>query len=294
VQQLLQVIAIGVPIGLAYAAVALGFNVTYRAGRVFNVALGEMFALAVFLEMWLVVRGWDPWPAFILTTAVMVLVALLIQALLLRPLLGQPVMSLFMMTLGVLLLINGLANLTLGVPSGRFPSLFGEGRIPLPYDSSIPVSRVVGMAILLVLVVLLMLFFNRTRTGLSMTAVAEDHEIAQSLGISIGRSLAVSWAVAGLLVSLAAAVYLSGVNVSGDIASVAFLALPVVLLGGLESVGGVAIGGVVVGTAQTAASIWLDPHFDGGASLVMPYLLMLLILLVKPEGLFGWRRVERA
>jgi branched-chain amino acid transport system permease protein len=293
-QQLLQIIVIGVPIGLAYSAVALGFNVTYRAGRVFNVALGEMFALAVFFEMWLMGKGWSAWAAFGATTVGMVAVSLLIQRVLLQPLLGQSVMSLFMMTLGVLLLINGLSNLCLGVPTGVFPELFGDGRIKLPYDVAVPVSRIIGVLILLALVLILTVFFERTQLGLSMTAVAEDHEVAQSLGISIRRSLALSWAVAGLLIPIAAEVYLSGVNVSGDVSSVAFLALPVVLLGGLESIGGVALGGIVVGAAQTAASIWLDPKWDGGASLVLPYGLMLLILLVKPEGLFGWRRVERA
>ena len=293
-EQLLQVLAIGVPTGIAYAAVALSFNVVFRAGKVFNIAVGEFFALSAFTMMWLLSLGLHAWPAFLGTIVFMVILGLLVQRLLLHPLLGQPAMSLFMMTLGILLIVNGARTLTFDVPDGTFPELFGRGSISLPYDVSLPVSRLVGVGIVLLLVLLLVLFFNRTQTGLAMTAVAEDHEIAQSLGISIGKSLAISWAIAGALTTLAAAVYLSGLTVTGDVGSVAFLALPVVLLGGLESIGGVALGGIIVGAGQTAAAIWLDPHFQGGASLIFPFLLMLLILLVRPQGLFGWKHVERA
>jgi branched-chain amino acid transport system permease protein len=294
VEQLLQVLVIGVPTGVAYAAVALGFNVVFRAGKVFNIALGELFALAAFTMLWLINSGLAVWPAFVITLVAMAVTGVVVQRVLLHPLLGQPEMSLFMMTLGLLLILNGARTLTFDVPDGKFPALFGGGAIQLPYDISLPVSRAVGVVVVLVLVVVLMWFFNRTRTGLAMTAVAEDHEIAQSLGISIGRSLAISWGIAGALTALSAAIYLSGVTVTGDVGAVAFLALPVVLLGGLESIGGVALGGIVVGAGQTAAAIWLDPHFQGGASLIFPFLLMLVILLVRPQGLFGWKHVERA
>jgi len=293
VATLLQILVVGMPIGVAYAAVALGFNVIYRSGRVFNIALGEMFALAAFFIMWLLNRGVPAWPAVGITGLLMIAVGLLIQRLALRPLLGQSALSLFMATLGVLLLLNGADTLVLNTPTGTFPQLFGAGAIRLPYAVQLPVASVVGVAVVVIIVLGFVAFFSRTQTGIAMTAVAEDHEVAQSLGINIERSLALSWAMCGLLSTVAAVVYLAGQQVTSDIGSVAFLALPVVLLGGLESIGGVILAGLVVGLGQTSAAEWLDPHFHGGASEVFPYLLMLLILLVRPEGFFGWKRVER-
>ena len=126
-----------------------------------------------------------------------------------------------------------------------------------------------------------------------MTAVAESHQIARSLGVNVQRSIGLSWAIAGVVATIASAAFMSGRSVSPEVASIAFVALPVVLLSGLETVGGVLLGGIIVGVGQSMAAAWLDPYTEGGASLLFPFALMMLILIVRPQGLFGWKRVER-
>jgi branched-chain amino acid transport system permease protein len=111
--------------------------------------------------------------------------------------------------------------------------------------------------------------------------------------VNVRRSIGLSWAISGVICTIAAAAFMSGRSVSPEVASIAFLALPVVLLSGLESIGGVLLGGIIVGVGQAMAAAWLDPYFEGGASLIFPFVLMLVILMLRPQGLFGWKRVER-
>jgi branched-chain amino acid transport system permease protein len=155
------------------------------------------------------------------------------------------------------------------------------------------VSAIIGTGLIVIVVLGLAWFFRSTRAGLLMTAVAESHQIARSLGVDVRRSIAISWAVAGVVSALAAAAFMGGRNVSPDVASIAFVALPVVLLAGLETIGGVLIGGIIVGIGQAAAARWLDPYTEGGASLLFPFALMLVLLLIRPHGLFGWKQIER-
>ncbi|MDR5654719.1 branched-chain amino acid ABC transporter permease [Ruixingdingia sedimenti] len=288
----LRVLYTGVTTGAIYAAVAVGFNVIYRSGRVFNIAQGEMVMIATFMMVALMGAGFSPWTALVLSGIGMALVGLAVERLVLRRLVGQPEMALFMATLGVLLVMNGLGHILIGAEPQIFPELFGRDRWRIA-GVNVRESVLVGTALIVALIAGLAWFFNATRTGLLMTAVAESHQTARSLGVNVRASIAVSWAVSGVISTVAAAVFMGGRMVSGDVASIAFVALPVVLLAGLETIGGVLIGGIIVGVGQAAAARWLDPLTEGGASLIFPFALMLVLLMIRPQGLFGWKHVER-
>ena len=288
----LRVLYTGITTGAIYAAVAVGFNVIYRSGRVFNIAQGEMVMIATFMMVALMGAGLSPWMALTLSGIGMAVVGLSVERLVLRSLVGQPEMALFMATLGVLLVMNGLGHILIGAEPQMFPELFGQDRWRIA-GVNVRESALVGMIVIVALIGGLAWFFNSTRAGLLMTAVAESHQTARSLGVNVRASIAVSWAVSGVISTIAAAVFMGGRMVSGDIATVAFAALPVVLLAGLETIGGVLIGGIIVGIGQAAAARWLDPLTEGGASLIFPFALMLMVLMIRPQGLFGWKHVER-
>jgi branched-chain amino acid transport system permease protein len=291
-EALLRVLVSGIANGAIYASVAVGFSIIYRSGKVFNIAQGEMLMLATFIAMTFFGMGINHWVALALTALVMALLGLGVERFVLRPLVGQSEMALFMATLGLLLVLNGLGVILFGTEPRLFPDVLGTDRWQVG-TVSIKQSAVLGTLLIAGSVALLAWFFRSTRTGLFMTAVAESHQIARSLGVNVRRSIGLSWAIAGVMATIAAAAFMSGHSVSPEIASIAFVALPVVLLSGLETVGGVMLGGMIVGIGQSMAAAWLDPYTEGGASLLFPFALMMLILLFLPQGLFGWKRVER-
>jgi len=288
----LRVIVSGIANGAIYAAIAVGFSIIYRSGRVFNLAQGEMLVIATFMAMTFFGLGLHPWLAIGLTAGAMALLGLAVERFVLRPLVGQSEMALFMATIGLLLVLSGLQLIVFGTEPRLFPEVLGTARWRIG-AVSIKESTVFGTILIVALVLGLHWFFRSTRAGLLMTAVAESHQIARSLGVNVQRSIGLSWAISGVVVTIAAVAFMSGRSVSPEISSIAYVALPVVLLSGLESVGGVLLGGLIVGIGQSAAAAWLDPRFEGGASLVFPFALMIVILMLRPQGLFGWKRVER-
>jgi branched-chain amino acid transport system permease protein len=287
-----RVLYAGITTGAIYAAVAVGFNVIYRSGRVFNIAQGEMLMLATFMMMSFIGYGLGPWSALLLTAIAMAILGLAVERVVLRRLVGQSEMALFMATLGLLLVLNGMGHILFGAEPRLFPDLFGTERWRVG-GVLIKESAVAGTILIIAVIAGLAWFFRSTRSGLLMTAVAESHQIARSLGVNVQRSIGISWAVAGIVSTLAAASFMGGRIVTPEVASIAFIALPVVLLAGLETIGGVLIGGIIIGIGQAAAARWLDPYMEGGASLIFPFALMLVLLMIRPQGLFGWKHVDR-
>lgn len=282
----------GVTTGAIYAAVAVGFNVIYRSGRVFNIAQGELLMLATFMIMALMGAGLPALPALVLAACGMAALGFGIERVVLRRLVGQSEMALFMATLGLLLVLHGLGQIVFGSTPRMFPELFGSERWRFG-GVMMKQSALIGTALIVAVILGLSWFFRHARAGLLMTAVAESHQIARSLGVNVERSIGVAWAAAGVVSALAAAAFMSGRMVSPDVAGIAFVALPVVLLAGLETIGGVLLGGIIVGVGQAAAARYLDPYMEGGASLIFPFALMLVLLMIWPQGLFGWKHIRR-
>jgi branched-chain amino acid transport system permease protein len=283
----------GALLGLLYALVAMGFVVIYRASKVFNMAVGEMLVLGAFLVWWAIAsRGMHPAVGLAAALAMSVLVGLAIERLLFRRLIGESVFSMIMVTIGLLILMRGLVLVIWGPQERAFPALIplapvivGEMIVPRPLLAAGVLAVVFAFG--------LHWFFNRSRAGLAMSAVAEDHQIALSMRISVPRSIAFAWALGGVMSVVASVVYLSGKSLTFLSSEVGFASLPVALLAGLESLRGLLLAGLIVGIVQGLTAAYVDPLIGGNAASVVPYIFMLGVLIVRPTGMFGWRRIER-
>lgn len=283
----------GALIGLLYSLVGMGFVVIYRASKVFNFAQGELVVFGGFLVWWLVMHVGMPLAIGIpLAFVGAALFGLLIERVFFSRLVGESVFAMVMVTIGLLILIRGLILLIFGPQVRPFPIVF-----PLqPFiigDILIPRSLLYGGILTVVTGLGLSWFFNRTRPGLKMTAVAEDHQVALSLGISVRASIAFAWMLGAVLSTLGAVIYLSGKSLNFLASDIGLIALPVVLLAGLESIGGLLIAGIIVGVIQGLAVAYLDPLVGGAVGSVLPFVIMLAILFIRPTGMFGWRTIER-
>lgn len=291
--ELLQVALNGVLTGLVYGVVALSFVVIYRASKIVNLSQGQVVMVSAFFVWLFVLRLALPfWIGVPLALLASLALGAVIERLVFRRLIGQPVFSVVMASIGVLILLQGGAQLFFGAETRPFPKIFPEGAVqagPLLLNKAL----LIGAVLTVVTIEALHRFFTRTRAGLRLAAVAEDHVTALSLGVSVRQATAIAWMLGTALAMLASMVLLSGTVLGLQAAEIGLRALPVALLGGLESVRGAGVAGVIVGVGEALASKYLDPYTAGAASLVFPYVLMILVLLVRPQGLFGWKKIER-
>jgi branched-chain amino acid transport system permease protein len=282
--------------GVMYSLVALGFVLIYKASGVFNFAQGSLVFFAALTFVGLTEYHLPFWAALAVTLAVMVIGGLLIEKLVLRPLVNQPQISLFMATIGLSFFIEGLAQLVWGA-SVRGLDL-GIQDEPIQWISDragINISKFDLMAagIAAVLVTALGLFFSRTRIGRALRAVADDHQAALAVGIPLQQIWGIVWAVAGFVALVAGLLWGARNGVQFALTFVALKALPVLLLGGFESIPGAIVGGLIVGCTEKLAEVYLGPYVGGGIEGWFPYVLALAFLLVRPEGLFGEKIIRR-
>ncbi len=282
----------GLLAGVMYSLVAIGFVLIYKASGVFNFAQGAMVLFAALTFVSLLERGLPFGWAFLATLASMVVLALLIERVVLRALVNRPPIILFMATLGLSYMIEGLAQalwgaqvhgLDLGIPD---EPLEIRGMLLSQFD-----LFAAGTAA--VLVIALSVLFNRTRIGLSLRAVADDPLAAQAVGIRLPRIWAVVWAVAGFVGLVAGLLWGARLGVQFSLSLVVLKALPVLIIGGFSSIGGAIVGGLIIGAAEKLAEIYIGPIIGSGIENWVPYVLALLFLLVRPAGLFGERTIER-
>lgn len=280
--------------GLLYALVAMGFVVIYRASRVFNFAQGEFVVIGGFLVWWFTLdMGLPIWAGVLLALLGAALLGLVIERVFFRRLIGESVFSMVMITIALLILLRGVVLVVWGPQVRPFPRVFPTQDIVVLGDVFIQQSLLWGGAITILLAIGMGWFFTRTRRGLMMSAVAEDHQIALSLGISVRRSVALAWVLGTTLSAVGAIVFLSGKSLTFLASDIGLVALPVALLAGVESVTGLIPAGLIVGISASLTALYIDPLIGGSASSVVPYLIMLLILFIRPTGLFGWETIER-
>jgi len=290
---LVQYLVDGILTGLLYAVVALAFIVVYRSGKILNLAQGEVVIFMAYIIWTLFNSALIPfWLAIVLTLIAAALLGLGIERFIFRPLIGQPSWAIIIISVGLMMLIQGVTQVIWGGGERPFPTIFPESPViigELVFTSSIFWGGIISLFILVGLTFL----FGKTRWGLKLTAVAEDHKVAQSMGISVSRSMGNAWMIGCVLASFAAVVFLNGQALTFDAATIGLHALPVVLLAGLESISGAFIAGIIVGVGESYAAAYLDPLTDGAMSQAFPYLLMLLVLIIRPQGIFGWKIIER-
>jgi branched-chain amino acid transport system permease protein len=290
---LLQYTLDGTLTGVLYAVIAIAFIVVYRAGRILNFAQGEVIIFMAYIIWTLIALAQLPvWVVIPLSLVVAMVLGLVIERGIFRPLIGQPIWAMVMVTIGLMILIQGITQVIWGGGERPFPLLFPRAPVkigPLLFSSSIFWGGLISLFIVLGLT----LVFEKTRWGLKLTAVAENHQVAQAMGISVKSSIAIAWMIGWALSSFAAVVFLNGKVLTFAAAAIGLHALPVVLLAGLESIGGALLAGVIVGIGESWASAFLDPYTAGASSQAFPYVLMLVVLIFRPQGLFGWKIIER-
>jgi branched-chain amino acid transport system permease protein len=282
--------------GVMYSLVALGFVLIYKASGVFNFAQSAMVFLAALTYVGLLEVGLSPWPSVLVTLAVMVVFALAVERIVLRPLVNQPQITLFMATIGLTFFIEGLAQMVWGANVRALD--LGLEDAPIEWATEklgINVSKfdLAAAGVAAVLVTALALFFNRTRIGRALRAVADDHQAALAVGIPLKQIWAIVWSVAGAVALVAGLMWGARNGVQYALTFVALKALPVLILGGFDSVPGAIVGGLIIGAPEKLAEVYLGPYVGGGIEGWFPYVLALLFLLVRPEGLFGEKIIRR-
>ncbi len=294
----------GLMTGMLYSLVALGFVLIFKASGVFNFAQGAMVLFAALAVARLSERM-PLWVAIILAVAIMIALAAIIERLVLRPLVNQESVTLLMATLGVAYFLDGIGQTLWG--SDIYKIELGIAREPVMildnvFRGGILINRddVAAAIVAIVLVGALAVFFQKTATGRALRAVADDHQAAQSIGIPLNRIWIIVWSVAGVVAIVAGVIWGGKLGVQFSISLVALKALPVVILGGFTSVPGAILGGLIIGVGEKMAEVFLAPPlvkmFDlagGGIENWFAYMLALLFLLVRPEGLFGERHIDR-
>lgn len=287
-----EVIVGGLLTGVMYSLVALGFVLIFKASGVFNFAQGAMVLFAALTLVGLMERGAPVWLAILLTLAVMVGVAYLIERLMLRPLVNQEEISLFMATIGLSFLIEGIGQmawgsnvkkLDIGIPDQSFNL---GGMLINTFD-------LFAALIAAVLVAVLALFFQKTKVGRALRAVADDHQAALAVGIPLKTIWVVVWSVAGAVALVAGVMWGAKSGVQFSLALIALKALPVLILGGFTSVPGAIVGGLIIGVGEKVAEVYWGPLFGGAIENWFAYMLALVFLLFRPQGIFGEKIIER-
>src|SRR5215469_10156684 len=287
----LEVIIGGLLSGIMYSLVALGFVLIYKASGVFNFAQGTMVLFAALTFVGLLEHGLPIWAAFVIATAVMVLLAIAIERLMLRPLVNQEQIILFMATIGLAFFLDGFGQLVWG--GAVHPLDIGIPKAPLIIGSVLVNEFDLVAAAVAGSLVLGLVLFQRTGIGRALRAVADDHQAAQSVGIPLRFIWVIVWSVAGVIGLVAGIMWGSNLGVQFSISLVALKALPVLMLGGFTSVPGAIVGGLIVGVGEKLAEVFWGPAFGGAIQDWFAYVLALVVLLFRPQGLFGERIIER-
>ena len=282
--------------GIMYSLVALGFVLIYKASGVFNFAQGAMVFFAALTFVGINELGLPFWLCVPATLVVMVLLGLGTEKFVLRPLVNQPQITLFMATIGLTFFIEGLAQLMWGAAVRGLDLGIQDEPIGWISDAtSMNVSKfdLAAAGIAAVLVTALALFFSRTRIGRALRAVADDHQGALAVGIPLQQIWGIVWGVAGAVALVAGMLWGARNGVQFALTFVALKALPVLILGGFESIPGAIVGGLIIGASEKLAEVYIGPFVGGGIEGWFPYVLALIFLLVRPEGLFGEKIIRR-
>jgi branched-chain amino acid transport system permease protein len=283
----------GILIGLMYSLIALGFVLVYKATDAVNFAQGEFVMIAGFIAVGgLTVAGIPLWLSVIIALIAMVGFGFALERVMLRKLIGRPVVAVVMATIGLAAILRGV---------GPFGIFQGTRPLPLPLPDEpfivgpffIPPIQLLGGLVSLAFLAGFGYFFLKSRKGVAMRAVADNQQVAMAMGINVERYFGLAWAMTGVVSALGGVLWGNMLGVDVNLALVGFKVFPVVILGGLDSIPGAIVGGLIVGIVENVAAGYVDPYVGGGTKDFAPYVLMILALMVRPYGMFGKRIIER-
>ncbi len=292
-QILLQLVITGLAWGSVYACIALGFVLIYKATDVFNFAQPELMMLGAYMAFTLVVLLKLPFVlAFVSALVLMGLIAAMLEMAVVRPMVGEPVLSVIMVTLGLANVLRGLTGVLWGYEEIQFPSPFPKGPI-LIGGAAINQAELYTIAATAVLLVVFFVFFKYSEAGISMRATAEDTTTAFLMGINVKRVFTGSWVIATLVASIGGIFLASFTFLEPIMGFTGLRALPAMILGGLDSVHGAIIGGLIIGVAENLAGFYLEPYLGSGMKEITAYIIVLIVMMIRPYGLFGTKEIKR-
>ncbi len=283
----------GIMVGGIYALVALGWVLIYKCSGVLNLAMGELTLIGAYVSIAFYQMGMPFVLAVILTLLVGIVLGIVTERIFLDKLIGEPILAVIMVTAGLMFFFRGLIGFIWGADTRVFdPPIFSIRPITLGLLKISPVY-LWSFILAIVLLIVFVAFFKYTRWGLSMQATADDETAALSLGVSARFVYAAAWAIAFMSAGVGGALLgnINGVNIS--VGHLGLIVLPAVVLGGLNSVPGAIVGGIIIGLLENLSGTYLDEYFPGGVKEIMPFAFMAVFLLFKPYGLWGWERIER-
>jgi branched-chain amino acid transport system permease protein len=290
----LQLVVNGLIVGSIYALVAMGFVIIFKSSSILNFAQGEFLLFGAYISMAIVTRYRVPfYAAALLTLLFAIILGLAIERVILRPMIGEPVISVIMVTLGLSSILRAIIQGLWGTDTRPFPEIFPTSPVKI---GPVPVSQAYlwSMASVVLLLVLLTLFFKYSRFGIAMRATAFSQQVALSMGISVRFMFALAWAIAAVVSAIGGMLLAAErTGVDQSLALIGLKVIPVVILGGLDSIPGAIVGGLLIGVLENLAGGYLDPMLGGGVKEVAPFVILVAILMIRPHGLFGKVHIER-
>ena len=289
----LQVIVTGIATGGVYGLIALGFVLIFKATGILNLATGAFMTLGAYICLTVLGQFGAPfWVAFLGTLGFAIVMGIVLERIILRPLIGEPIISVVMVTIGLSSILQGLTHIIWSPEYRSFPEIFPPDPLDLGF-AIVPSGLLWGFMFAAIGTIIFILMFKLTRTGVAMRATASDQQAALSMGISVRWIFALSWSYGAAAAAIGGIVIgnISGISIYlGDIG---LKVLAVIILGGLDSIGGAILGGLIIGILENLAGLYLDPVFGGGVKDVAPFFILVLIIMIRPYGLFGKKIIER-
>ena len=289
----LQVIVTGIATGGVYGLIALGFVLIFKATGILNLATGAFMTLGAYICLTVLGQFGAPfWVAFLCTLGFAIVMGIVLERIILRPLIGEPIISVVMVTIGLSSILQGLTHMIWSPEYRSFPEIFPPEPLDLGF-AIVPSGLLWGFVFAAIGTIIFILIFKLTRTGVAMRATASDQQAALSMGISVRWIFALSWSYGAVAAVIGGIVIgnISGISIYlGDIG---LKVLAVIILGGLDSIGGAILGGLIIGILENLFGLYLDPVFGGGVKDVAPFFILVLIIMIRPYGLFGKKIIER-
>lgn len=289
----LQILIAGIVIGSIYSLVALGFTLIYKSTGIVNFAQGELLLVGAYICLHIIVSYNVPFVfAFIITLLFMFFFGFLIEKIFLRKMIGEPIISIIMLTIGLSSLLKSIVQIIWGTDTRTYPEIFPHEPVTIGF-LNISVVYIFSIIAIAIFLIIFTIFFKTTKTGVAMRAVASDQQASLSMGIDVRKIFALSWAIAAV-VSTVGGILIGNINgINTNLSQFGLKVFPVVILGGLDSILGAIVGGVIIGVLENMVGGYIDPLIGGGAKDIFPFVAMIIILLIKPYGLFGTVKVEK-